>query len=126
MGILICHAPMRFRTSIVSGAVILSLLAVGGMLAYAKRESEFVATISYAHHISVGLQVYVRDHGHFPQDLDDMARDVMSDPRALRPPFGSSVQYERPPDLAPDSTRILTVTHRGREIVVTKDFTRRP
>jgi hypothetical protein len=117
---------MRVRTAIVSAAALLVVVAVGAFVAYGKREHDFAATISYAHYMATALQVYVQDHAQFPQDLTALGRDQMLDARALAPPFGSSIQYKRPPTNAPDSTPVLIVTHRGREIVVTKDFARRP
>jgi|KBSSwiStaDraftv2_1062776.scaffolds.fasta_scaffold653206_2 hypothetical protein len=117
---------MRVRTTIVSAASLLVALGVAALVAYAKREHDFIATISYAHYLAKALQVYVQDHAQFPQDLDTLGRDQELDARALAPPFGSSIQYTRPSTNAPDSTPILIVTYRGREIVVTKDFTRRP
>ena len=117
---------MRLRTIIVSVLAGLGLLAAAAFVAYGKREHDFTATISYAHYLAKALQVYVQDHGQFPKDLDAVAQDQGLDARALAAPFHSTVQYRMPSADASESTPILVVTYRKREIVVTKDFTRTP
>lgn len=96
------------------------------LVVYGKREHDFTATVSFVHMLNKGLQQYVDDHGNFPSDLNAMAQDLGWDASSLAAPFGSSLQYRMPSSNASETTPILIVKYRNREIVVTKDFIRTP
>jgi len=119
---------MLIRRSVISLVTFAAIVGITAFIIFCKHEHEFTATISYAHFMAKTLQIYVGDNREYPETLGAMikAETTDTDSSFLRPPFGSMVSYRRPATNAPDDTPILIVTYRKREIVVTKDFTRRP
>jgi hypothetical protein len=115
---------MRNRKIILMALVVVGIAAT--LLVHLNREHEFIATISFTHRLQLSLRAYVQDHGQFPESLEEMRRDQNLNATSLSPPFGGFLQYDRPSTNSPASRGVLLVTYRGREIVVTKDFTRRP
>jgi hypothetical protein len=100
-------------------------VATASYVTHLRHVADFTKSISYAHFMAKALEVYVSDHHEYPETLGAITQ---SDQTWVlpHPPFGASVIYHRPSTNAADTTPILIVTYRGREIVVRKDFTRTP
>jgi hypothetical protein len=103
-------------------ALVAAAIAFGTHL---KRKAALTKVISHAHLVAKLLQIYVKDNnGLFPQTLEALTKDPAIDSRFLKPPFGATVSYVRPPPLASDHTEVLVISYRKQRIVITKDFER--
>ena len=92
---------MKVRQSLVRWAVAVLLVVVvvvaAGAIFYiqAKRQHEFLATVSYTHLLAKLMEVYVKDHKEYPESLEKMIRSGGLDVRLLSPGDNRSIEYRR-------------------------------
>ena len=92
---------------------------------YAKNEALFAKTITYSHHLRIGLQLYERERSAFPDSIEAMVAEGYASTNTMHMLFpGTTVSYHKPATNDGPDFEVLVVEYKGRRVVFTKDWTR--
>ncbi len=89
---------------------------------HAREAEKFAKIIDRTFLVSVNLQQYVDDKGHFPGSLTNLVAENQLDSRLLLPLDNETTSYRPPDKLTNSSWKLIVVKYKNRKIVIFKNF----